>query len=55
MILRQLRERRAEVENQYARTVPWDGNLPALRVLAEVFELARTSSGAAWGSSRSRR
>jgi hydrogenase expression/formation protein HypD len=39
MILRQLRERRSEVENQYNRTVPWDGNLPALRALADVFEL----------------
>jgi hydrogenase expression/formation protein HypD len=39
MILRQLRDRRAEVENQYNRTVPWDGNLPALRALADVFEL----------------
>ena len=39
MILRQLNEGRANVENQYNRTVPWEGNLPALRVLAEVFEL----------------
>ena len=39
MILRQLNEGRAEVENQYARVVPWEGNLPALRVMAEVFEL----------------
>jgi hydrogenase expression/formation protein HypD len=39
MILRQLREGRAEVENQYTRVVPWDGNRPALRALAEVFEL----------------
>jgi hydrogenase expression/formation protein HypD len=39
MILRQLGERRAEVENQYGRAVPRDGNLPALRALAEVFEL----------------
>src|ERR671930_2817389 len=39
MILRQLRDGRAEVENQYNRTVPWDGNGPALRALAEVFEL----------------
>jgi len=39
MILRQLREGRAEVENQYARVVPWDGNRPALRAMAEVFEL----------------
>jgi hydrogenase expression/formation protein HypD len=39
MILRQLRDGRAEVENQYSRTVPWDGNMPALRALADVFEL----------------
>jgi hydrogenase expression/formation protein HypD len=39
MILRQLRDGRAQVENQYARTVPWDGNMPALRALADVFEL----------------
>jgi hydrogenase expression/formation protein HypD len=39
MILRQLAAGRSEVENQYARVVPWEGNLPALKVLAEVFEL----------------
>ncbi len=39
MILRQLKEGRAKVENQYRRIVPWDGNLAALRALAEVFEL----------------
>jgi len=39
MVLRQLRDGRAEVENQYGRAVPWDGNLPALRALADVFEL----------------
>lgn len=39
MILRQLRDGRAEVENQYSRVVPWDGNLPALRMLADVFML----------------
>ena len=39
MILRQLRDGRAEVENQYNRVVPWDGNLAALRMLADVFEL----------------
>jgi len=39
MILRQLQEGRAEVENQYKRAVPWEGNLPALRAMAEVFEL----------------
>jgi hydrogenase expression/formation protein HypD len=39
MILRQLRAGRAEVENQYRRIVPWEGNLPALRAMADVFEL----------------
>jgi hydrogenase expression/formation protein HypD len=39
MILRQLRAGRATVENQYARAVPWEGNMPALRALADVFEL----------------
>jgi hydrogenase expression/formation protein HypD len=39
MVLRQLAEGRSEVENQYARVVPWEGNLAALKVLAEVFEL----------------
>jgi len=39
MLLRQLREGRAEVENQYARAVPQHGNLAALRALAEVFEV----------------
>ena len=39
MLLRQLREGRAEVENQYTRVVPWEGNRAALRALAEVFSL----------------
>ncbi len=39
MVLRQLEEGRCEVENQYKRVVPYDGNPQALRVLAEVFEL----------------
>ena len=39
MILRQLSEGRCEVENQYKRVVPYDGNPAALAVLAEVFEL----------------
>jgi hydrogenase expression/formation protein HypD len=38
-ILVQLREGRAEVENQYRRIVPWDGNIPALRAMAQTFEL----------------
>ncbi len=39
MLLRQLRDGRAAVENQYRRAVPDGGNAPALRALAEVFEL----------------
>jgi hydrogenase expression/formation protein HypD len=39
MILRQLKDARAEVENQYARVVPWEGNRAALKAIAEVFEL----------------
>lgn len=39
MILQQLAEGRCEVENQYRRVVPWEGNPAALRVLGEVFEL----------------
>jgi hydrogenase expression/formation protein HypD len=39
MIMRQLAEGRCEVENQYSRVVPYEGNLAALRAMAEVFEL----------------
>jgi hydrogenase expression/formation protein HypD len=39
MILTQLDEGRCEVENQYKRVVPEEGNLKALEVMAEVFEL----------------
>jgi len=39
MILRQLAEGRCEVENQYTRVVPYEGNRRALEVLAEVFAL----------------
>jgi hydrogenase expression/formation protein HypD len=39
MILRQLRDGRCEVENQYRRVVPYEGNLRALEVMAEVFAL----------------
>ena len=39
MLLRQLREGRAEVENQYSRVVPWEGNRAALDAMADVFEL----------------
>jgi len=39
MILRQLSDGRAEVQNQYSRVVPFEGNVRALEVLADVFEL----------------
>jgi hydrogenase expression/formation protein HypD len=39
MILAQLAEGRREVENQYSRVVPYEGNLRALEAMAEVFEL----------------
>jgi hydrogenase expression/formation protein HypD len=39
MILLQLHDGRCEVENQYRRVVPWEGNLKALQVMSEVFEL----------------
>lgn len=38
MVLRQLRDGRAEIENQYARAVRQEGNATALAVLKEVFE-----------------
>jgi hydrogenase expression/formation protein HypD len=39
MLLRQLKEGRVEVENQYKRVVPWEGNRAALKAMAEVFQL----------------
>jgi hydrogenase expression/formation protein HypD len=39
MLLRQLKEGRVEVENQYKRVVPWEGNRAALKAMAEVFDL----------------
>lgn len=40
MLVRQLETRDAHVENQYVRSVNYRGNLPAQRVVQEVFELA---------------
>ena len=37
MCVRQLEQGRAEVENQYARAVRRDGNLPAQKIIHEVF------------------
>ncbi|MBE1532181.1 hydrogenase formation protein HypD [Actinomadura algeriensis] len=39
MLLEQLDEGRSEVENQYARVVPWDGNPRALEAIGKVMEL----------------
>jgi hydrogenase expression/formation protein HypD len=39
MLMLQLTEGRSEVENQYSRVVPWNGNLTALRAIAETMEL----------------
>jgi hydrogenase expression/formation protein HypD len=39
MVLRQLRDKEAKIENQYKRVVPWEGNHAALRAMADVFEL----------------
>lgn len=39
MLMTQLHEGRREVENQYSRVVPWDGNPKALRVINQVMQL----------------
>ena len=39
MLLQQLNAGEAKVENQYKRVVPWEGSRPALRAMADVFEL----------------
>jgi hydrogenase expression/formation protein HypD len=39
MLLRQLKNGDARVENQYKRVVPWEGNRAALAAMAEVFQL----------------
>jgi hydrogenase expression/formation protein HypD len=39
MLVVQLEEGRAEVENQYARSVSYEGNLPAQKIMEEVFEV----------------
>ena len=40
MLVAQLEDGRAEVENQYARSVSYEGNLPAQKITDEVFEVA---------------
>jgi hydrogenase expression/formation protein HypD len=39
MLLRQLAEGRCEVENQYGRAVPWEGNERAVAAITRVMEL----------------
>src|ERR1700741_1405736 len=39
MLTAQLEEGRAEVENQYSRSVHYEGNLAAQRIMREVFEV----------------
>lgn len=39
MLVRQLEDGRAKVENQYVRSVSYEGNLPAQRLMQEVFEV----------------
>lgn len=39
MVLKQIKEGRAEIENQYQRVVPDDGNVAALEAVARVYEL----------------
>ncbi len=39
MVLKQIKENRCEIENQYARIVPDGGNSPALKAVGRVYEL----------------
>jgi hydrogenase expression/formation protein HypD len=39
MLVAQLEEGRTEVENQYVRSVNYEGNLPAQRIMEQVFEV----------------
>jgi hydrogenase expression/formation protein HypD len=40
MLVAQLEEGRAEVENQYSRSVDYAGNIPAQKIMSDVFEVA---------------
>jgi hydrogenase expression/formation protein HypD len=42
MLMQQFADGRCEVENQYSRVVTWEGNLQALKSMAEVFRLRPT-------------
>jgi hydrogenase expression/formation protein HypD len=43
LTVRQLEQGRAEVENQYVRAVSRDGNVPARKMIAQVFDIADRS------------
>ena len=43
MVVRQLEQQRADVENQYARAVDREGNVPAQKMIARVFDIADRS------------
>ena len=51
MVLRQIAEGRCEVENQYGRVVPADGNAQALRRSTRCSNCASSSNGAGWARS----
>ena len=50
MVLKQIKERRAEIENQYQRVVPDNGNDAALQAVARVYELRAFFEGRGLGS-----
>ncbi|CAN5853805.1 hydrogenase formation protein HypD [soil metagenome] len=50
LLLRQLTEDRCEVENQYSRIVPWDGNAKALEIIDRTMELRPTFEWRGLGS-----
>ncbi|RLA63821.1 MAG: hydrogenase formation protein HypD [Epsilonproteobacteria bacterium] len=50
MLVRQVNEKRAEVENQYIRVVDKEGNQTAKNIVAEIFELERNFEWRGLGS-----
>ncbi|SFI40366.1 hydrogenase formation protein HypD [Nitrosomonas sp. Nm34] len=50
MLIRQINEERAEVENEFTRAVTYQGNLKAQHLVAEVFELRRAFEWRGLGS-----
>ena len=52
MVARQLEEGRAEVENEYSRILDRDGNRPAQKLVASVFEIAEGACAAYYAYGR---